>query len=54
MPHPSFGRRHEPLDPLTRPPCPCDEAALARAAEAVAAWLAGRVRPVIVAGRRAR
>lgn len=54
LPHPSFGRRGAPLDPLPRPFRPCDEASLAAAAEAVAEWLAAKQRPVIVVGRQAR
>jgi thiamine pyrophosphate-dependent acetolactate synthase large subunit-like protein len=54
LPHPSFGRRGAPLDPMPRPFRPCDEASLAAAVDATAEWLAGKQQPVIVVGRQAR
>jgi hypothetical protein len=54
LPHPSFGRRGAPLDPLPRPFRPCDEESLAAAVGAVAEWLATKKQPLIVVGRQAR
>ncbi|GBF93529.1 pyruvate decarboxylase-like [Raphidocelis subcapitata] len=54
LPHPSFGARGAPLDPLPCPPRAFDPASVDAAAAAAAEWLAGKERPLIVVGRRAR
>lgn len=54
LPHASFGRRGDSLEPFARPVRPCNEESLHRACAAVAEWLATKERPLIVVGRRAR
>ena len=54
LPHPSFGRRGEKLEPFARPVRACNEDSLVAATNAISAWLATKQRPLIVVGRRAR